>query len=136
MKYYLLPSLLAATLAITWLAHADGPVAKTTDAKPDAKSTEAAQTELRSLHVNLLRQYKEFEQQLLIVAQRLEKSPKQEDRAKAVILKDAIRVAGQAGIEVRYTKLIESLKNSGKANSDEVMDAMNEAKALRKSLRE
>src|SRR5262245_22468089 len=71
-----------------------------------APSRAALQQEL------LARQFREFEQQLLSLAQRLDKSNKPEDRERAKTLRTAIRIASEKALDVRFDKLVELLKKS------------------------
>jgi len=86
---------------------ADRPSA-TPDLSPeqiDLQQREAAQKQDQ-----LKRQFDEFKQSLLRLAHRLESSTKQEDKDRAAILKDAIKVASEQGVDTKFATLISKLK--------------------------
>src|SRR5262249_47644192 len=57
----------------------------------------------------LSREYKQFEELLLRLTQRMEKSPRPEDRAKAEALRKAIDIANREGVENKFEKLLTTL---------------------------
>src|SRR5262245_27328381 len=98
------PAFLAA-VALTAYAQSEPKAAIPAD--PDEiKNVAAIKQEIQQ------RQYKEFEQALLRMAQRLEKSSKIEDREKAATLRRAIELSGGAGIDNQFAKLVTILTNS------------------------
>ena len=58
----------------------------------------------------LKRQFDDFKQSVVRLAQRLESSTKQEDKDKAIILKKAITLASEQGVDAKFTTLISELK--------------------------
>ena len=66
----------------------------------------------------LARQFKEFTQTLLRLAQRMEASGKPEDRQKALVLKKAILEASKANTDAKFDKLITVLKDSKELDLD------------------
>jgi hypothetical protein len=84
----------------------------------------------------LKRLFDEFKQKLLVLAQRLENSTKQEDRDKAKVLREAIKKASEEGVETRFSSLIERLRDS-KAfnNTEQLSDILAENKQLRDIIR-
>jgi len=60
---------------------------------------------------NLARRFGEFQQQLLRLQQRLEKSPRKEDQEKAVVLKKALERAQDALISTQFDSLVDYLKS-------------------------
>src|SRR4051794_28693185 len=78
---------------------------------PDA-DPKVLQGEAASKQEALRRQFDDFKQSLLRLAQRLEASSKQEDRDKATILKKAIAQASEQGVDTKFTTLVATLKAS------------------------
>jgi hypothetical protein len=120
--------LTAAFLAIpVALRAADAP-----SGPPDAKKDQlqAAYTQER-----LRREFAAFEQSLLTLAQRYEKSSKQEDREKAVVLRQAIDLAAKEGIDNQFNKLVTTLTASGVSLQD-INAAIGQNEQLTKTLRE
>src|SRR5438128_10683668 len=64
------------------------------------------QDELRLREQILARQFGEFEQSLLKVIQRLEKSPKQEDQARAKVLRQALEKCKTALISTQFDQIV------------------------------
>src|SRR5271167_3437723 len=116
----ILASLAVTCLAFVLVARADDPAKPKKDDKPPA----TIQEEVRLQQEILARRFREFEQQLLSLAQRLERSSKQEDREKAQILKDAIKLANESGVDVRFGKLIDLLQKSKASSLQEVKEAI------------
>jgi hypothetical protein len=97
---------------------------------PPARSDDAA--------VNqeiLARQFRDFEQALLRLAQRLERSTKPEDRERAANLKKAIALASDAGVDAKFDKLVGILKSSKSLSLQEIQEAMNENQMLSKDIK-
>ena len=115
-----LASLMLAAVALALVARAqDKP-------EPEQKVDTAAIKDQAAIKQEVLaRQFREFEQNLLRVAQRLERSAKQEDRDRAAVLKQAIELAGKEGIDTRFDKLVTLLKGSKADNLQEVKDLLN-----------
>lgn len=85
----------------------------------------------------LKRQYEEFKQKLLVLAQRMENSTKQEDRDKAKVLREAIKKSSDEGVETRFSSLVERLRAGGTFNNTEQLnDILEENKQLRNILRD
>src|SRR5215471_13958088 len=110
---------------------ADPPKAKT----EDGKQPNAIQEEARIKQEFLAQRFKAFEAQLLLLAQRLEGSTKQEDRDKAQILRDAIKLANDSGVDVRFQKLVDLLQKSKASNLQEVQEAIAQAEQLTQNIR-
>jgi hypothetical protein len=84
----------------------------------------------------LSRQFKEFEQSLLRLAQRLNRSSKPEDREKAAVLMNAINLASKENVDVRFDKLVNILKTAKTIPSlQEVREAITESEQLAVNLR-
>src|SRR5262249_40615440 len=120
------------TLALAMFVQAADPPAK---AKVDDKAPASIQEEARIKQEFLAQRFKAFEAQLLLVAQRLEGSTKQEDRDKAQILRDAIKLASESGVDVRFQKLVDLLQKSKASNIQEVQEAISQAELLTQNLR-
>lgn len=82
----------------------------------------------------LRQQYNAFQQSLLSLAQRLEKSSKPEDREKAVVLRQAIELASKEGVDNQFTKLVSTLTASGITLRD-IEGAIGQNEQLLKTLR-
>ncbi len=98
---------------------------------PKAKIEDAATEQER-----LRRQFDDFKQKLLRLAQTMENSTKPEDREKAKILREAIKKASAEGVETRFSSLIEMLRGGSSGNTETIQDILNENKELRQILRE
>jgi hypothetical protein len=83
----------------------------------------------------LRQQFGAFQQSLLSLAQRLEKSAKPEDREKAAVLRQAIDLAGRDGIDTQFSKLVTTLTASG-VTLREIEGAIGQNEQLLKTLRE
>ncbi len=83
----------------------------------------------------LRQQFGAFQQSLLTLAQRLEKSTKPEDREKAAVLRQAIDLAGREGIDTQFSKLVTTLTSSG-VTLREIEGAIGQNEQLLKTLRE
>ncbi len=107
--------------------------------QPDASATEADLQKLRQQAAfeqeRLRRQFGAFQQSLLTLAQRYEKSSKPEDREKAQVLRKAIELAGQEGIDNQFHKLVVTLTGSG-ITIQEINAAIGQNEQLTKTLRE
>jgi hypothetical protein len=101
------------------------------DVDPKARVEEAANQQER-----LRRQFEEFKQSLLRLKQRLESSPKQEDRDKARILDEALDKASKQGTENKFETLVAALKGSDAFKNAEQLGAiLDKNEDLRKDLR-
>lgn len=83
----------------------------------------------------LRQQFGAFQQSILSLAQRLEKSPKPEDREKAAALRQAIDLASREGIDTQFSKLVTTLTASG-VTLREIESAIGQNEQLLKTLRE
>src|SRR5439155_9717053 len=96
-------ALLAASVSL----RADDAPPKPTDLQKDKQQAAFEQERLR-------REFSAFQQSLLTLAQRYEKSGKAEDREKAVVLRQAIDLAAREGVDNQFNKLVATLTASGK----------------------
>src|SRR5262249_21009729 len=84
----------------------------------------------------LRRQFEEFKQSLLRLKQRLESSPKQEDREKARVLNEALAKASEQGTDTKFTTLVAALQNSDAFKDlDQLGAILDKNEDLRKDLR-
>jgi hypothetical protein len=121
-------ALLVGTVVLVAPVRAAEPAA---DASPKEIRDTAAMREMI-----IAQKYRDFEQALVRLAQRLEKSSKPEDREKARVLQEAISRAGQSGINVRFEKLIGLLRESKSNNLAEIKDAIEHGDRIAKEMRE
>jgi len=123
---------LSAVMVILWIAgagclcQADEP---TNSANPPAAGDSALNQEILS------RQFRDFKQALLRLAQRLETSSKPEDRERAVNLKKAIAVAGEKEVDSEFEKLIALLKASRSLSLQEIQEAMSRNQMLAQDIK-
>jgi hypothetical protein len=126
-------------LAFGWVlvVRADDPPKPDDSAKSkDDKSSAAIKEESRENQQMLERRFKDFEQSLLRLAQRLEKSSKPEDRQRAETLKKAIALVGDQGVDLKFKTLIEILqKPSTSLSLTEIKEAMDQNKMLAEDIR-
>jgi hypothetical protein len=109
---------------------ADDP-AKTPPKKPNANLLEEAALQQERLRI----QYGKFEQSLLTLAQRLERSSKPEDQARAKTLKEAIQEASKVGINLKFDKLVATLRSSNNLDLQAIKEAMTQSDILAQDIR-
>jgi hypothetical protein len=140
----LLAALGVTALAFVLAAQAADPPVKVS--KPSDKSSPMPdltpekialeQSEAAQKQTMLQRQFDDFKQSLLRLAHRLESSTKQEDKDRAALLKEAIKVASEAGVETKFSALINKLRAGDTFKDlDQLDDLMNRNQDLRKDLR-
>src|SRR5262249_15793919 len=83
----------------------------------------------------LRREFSAFQQKLLAMAQRYEKSSKTEERDKALVLRQAIELAAKEGVDNQFNKLAAALTGSG-ITLGEIDAAIGQNEQLTKTLRE
>lgn len=102
-------------------------------AKADSK---AVQVDVTGSQERLKQQFKDFTTDLLRLAQRLEASPKAEDRDKATALKNALKVASDQGIEMKFSTLILALRSSDSfKNIETLQGVLTQNQEIREDLR-
>lgn len=137
----LMTSLLVAAIALAARAADPRPVVPpvenknkvkdTDDVDPKARIEEAANQQER-----LRRQFEEFKQSLLRLKQRLESSPKPEDREKAKVLDEALAKASEQGTDTKFSTLVSALKGSEAFKDlDQLGSILDKNEDLRKDLR-
>ena len=102
--------------------------------KADPKGTQIADEAALKEQI-LARQFAEFEQSLLKLKQRLERSPKREDQERAKILQKALDECRAAGLGAQFDQLIEQLKKQGLNNVGETKLAYERSAKLAEHLR-
>ena len=103
------------TTTLVMLAHAAEP--QPSKAKlGDKVDTASLQGEALLAQEKLAKSFKEFTARLLLLAQQMEASNKEEDREKAKILRDAIKLANEGGVDLRFGKVVDLLRNSKAAS--------------------
>src|SRR5438445_999033 len=106
-------------LALVLTVRADPPTPaearNTPRAKVEPKPVDASPDKAAGDVSRLSREYKQFEELLLRLTHRMEKSPRPEDRTKAEALRKAIEIANREGVENKFEKLLTTLL--GKDNS-------------------
>src|SRR5437879_10006112 len=95
-------------LALVLTVRADPPTPAESRATPKAAPTpvDASPDKTAGDVSRLSREYKQFEELLLRLTQRMEKSPRPEDRTKAAALRKAIDIANRSGVENKFEKLL------------------------------
>ncbi|HTK75697.1 MAG TPA: hypothetical protein VL371_10600, partial [Gemmataceae bacterium] len=118
-----------------------GPSARAAD-EPPAKPPVSTDADLQKTkqaaafeQERLRRQFSEFQQKLLALAQRYEKSSKPEERERALVLKQAIELAAKEGVDNQFNKLVVTLTGSG-VTLAEINSAMGQNEQLIKTLNE
>ncbi|HZT34860.1 MAG TPA: hypothetical protein VFA15_02995, partial [Nitrososphaera sp.] len=122
--------LLLTAFAFVWTVQAEDPKKQAPKKEETAVREDAVVQQER-----LAKQYAAFEQILLRMAQRLERSNKPEDREKAVVLKEAIRKAGDVGLSLRFERLIATLRAPNGVRLQEITEAMNQSQLLADDMR-
>jgi DNA repair exonuclease SbcCD ATPase subunit len=122
------PAFLFSLCIVSLSLAADPPARPAGDPDGVRKTTAFEQERLRQ-------QFSAFQQSLLGLAQRLEKSAKPEDREKALVLRQAIDLASREGIDTQFSKLVATLTASG-VTLREIEGAIGQNEQLLKTLRE
>jgi len=105
-----------------------------TKAPADTKEEDKLKEQALLQQTIISQKYKTFEQSLRLVAQRLERSSKREDKEKAAVILKAIETASKAGVEVRFSKLITVLKDSKTGSVNDVQEAIDQGEQIIKDL--
>src|SRR5437762_2491729 len=84
----------------------------------------------------LANQYQEFEQQLLRLKQRLEKSGKQEDRDRALVLDRVLEFVKEKSISVKFEQMVETLQGKELKNLPDIKQALERSKGIADDLRD
>ena len=81
------------------------------------------------------RKYREFQQALLRLAQRLEASTKPEDRERAANIRKAIELSSSKGVDTQFDHLINQIKNSKELSLNDLQLAMEQNRMLVSDIR-
>jgi hypothetical protein len=134
---------LATTFVLAVRAEDQLPVRVTPKNKGDVKRSEDStdpKTKIEDAATQqerLKRNFDDFKQKLLGLAQRMENSAKPEDREKAKILREAIKRASEEGIETRFTSLIETLRsNEAFKNTEQLQEILKQNEEIRRAIRD
>ncbi len=102
------------------------------------KTGDAAQIkeELSLKEQILARQYQEFEQQLLRLKQRMERSGKQEDRDRALVLDRVLDYCKDKSISVSFEQLVDTLKSKELKSLPDIKQALERSSNIADDLRE
>src|SRR5262245_34800316 len=124
---------LALALCVSLVGRAQPPGA---GPAPSTKGSEATQDDVARTTAHAAREYKTFEEQLLRIAHRMERSTRQEERDRAQALRKAINIANNANVENKFNTLVTELMASKNLTIDELTKAGTENDELIKILRE
>ncbi|HMF20470.1 MAG TPA: hypothetical protein VKE98_24890 [Gemmataceae bacterium] len=102
--------------------------------KNDNKGTQIADDAALKEQI-LARQFAEFEQSLLRLKQRLERSPKREDQERAKILQKALDECRSAGLGTQFEQMVDLLKKQGLKNVGDTKAAYERSTKLAEDLR-
>src|SRR5262249_2724980 len=107
------------------------------DDKPKSEpDTPLAKSDASIKQEQLSRQFKDFEQMLLRLAQRMEASSKQEDRDKSAIIKKAIQKARDADVDNKFDKLVNLFRDPKELDLDSIQTIGDKQKELIKDLQD
>lgn len=82
----------------------------------------------------LARQFQEFEQQLLRLKQRLERSSKQEERDQAIVLDRVLEFCKEKSISVEFEQMVDVLKSNELKSLPEIKQALGRSKGIAENL--
>ena len=105
-------------------------------ATPPAKGVEATPDNIVRTTVDMAREYKKFEDSLLRIAQRMERSSRPEERERADALRKAIDLANKTNVENRFNTLVTTLVGNKNLTTDELKKAGGQNEELIKILRD
>lgn len=127
---FALVSLGIAAMAFVMALHAaDDTAPKKTDASAQVREDVTLQEQI------LARQFAEFQQSLLRLKQKLERSPKLEDRERAKILDRVIQKAKDELISTQFSQLVDFLRDQRFSNLGDIKKAVDQSKGLAEDLR-
>lgn len=123
--------------AFAWGALALGVVLNAQDAGAPKTPSDAAQIkENAGLKEQILaRQYQEFEQQLLRLKQRLERSSKQEERDQALVLGRVLEHCKEKSISVQFEQMVDILKSKELKSLPDIKQALTRSTNIADELR-
>jgi hypothetical protein len=128
--------------AFVLVARAEAPFPVKVDAKksaterPDQGDPKLLIEDAANQQERLKRQFDDFKQSLLRLAQRLENSPKQEDKDKSKNLKEAIKKASEEGVDSKFGTLVDILRKENLAKDlDQMKVVLEQNEELRRDIR-
>jgi hypothetical protein len=128
-----LAAMSVAALATVLTLRAEPPKTPGVDSPADAQATSDNITRGTDRSAQ---EYKKFEESLLRLVQRLERSPRAEDREKAQGLRKAIEIINNQQVENRFNKLLTLLLANKQLTTTELMEAAGQNEELIKILRD
>ena len=124
-------SLLGLMIVCVSLGRTDSSKTLPSNSPPTASRNDAATTQDR-----LRREFEELKQSLLRLKQRLEISPRPEDKARALAIDAALAMVAKQGTDGKFTTLVKSLRQTDAfSNLDTMQQVMNRNQELREDLR-
>ncbi len=124
-------SLLGLMIVCVSLGRTDSSKTLPSNSSPTASRNDAATTQDR-----LRREFEELKQSLLRLKQRLEISPRPEDKARALAIDAALAMVAKQGTDGKFTTLVKSLRQTDAfSNLDTMQQVMNRNQELREDLR-
>jgi hypothetical protein len=106
------------------------------DAPPKADDFGKVRDDLTLKEKILNKQYQEFELQVLKLKQRLERSGKQEDRDRALILDRVLEFCKDKAISVKFEQMVETLQSKELKNLPDIKAALDRSKGIADDLRD
>jgi hypothetical protein len=104
--------------------------------KPPAEKPNQIQDQLRLREQILARQFAEFEQALLKLITRQERSPKEEDRARAKVLREALEKCKTSSISTQFDQIVDNLQKQNLKNLGQVQVLADRTNKLANDIRE
>ena len=124
-------SLLGLLIVCVSLGRTDSSKTLPSNSPPTASRNDEATTQDR-----LRREFEELKQSLLRLKQRLEISPRPEDKARALAIDAALAMVAKQGTDGKFTTLVKSLRQTDAfSNLDTMQQVMNRNQELREDLR-
>ncbi len=120
-------------LLIVWVSFGRTDSSKTL---PPNSSSSTNRNEAATTQDRLRREFDELKQSLLRLKQRLELSPRPEDKSRAHAIEAALALVARQGTDGKFTTLVKNLRQSDAfANLDTMQQVMNRNQELREDLR-
>jgi hypothetical protein len=134
-KRGLLQGSLAVAAAVLFVLGIQADQPTRTSTSDGGKKSGFSREDLAAKERILAEKYREFEQALLILKQRLEKSDRKEDRDRAVVLGKALERSGDINITTKFTQLIQFLSTQKLSKVTDVNLAARQAGELARDLK-
>jgi hypothetical protein len=130
----MIPRIAMATLVLAGLTY--GLASSQDSAPPKTGDAVKIKESLSQQELILYRQYQEFEQQVLRLKQRLERSSKQEDRDRALVLDRVLEFCKEKSISVRLDQMVDIFKSKELRNLPDIEQALDRSKNIASDLGE